>query len=98
LKLAILLTSGFESQDRRTALKIAEAALLAGHEVGVFLMEQGVYAAPFLATLSSQGASVVWCSHNAAQRGLPSSPGVREGSQFDWAAMAAEADRVLSFG
>lgn len=98
MRLAILLTSGFESQDKHTAYRVAEAALARGHQVELFLMEQGVYSAPYLAGLSSRGASVVWCSHNAQQRGLPEVPGVREGSQFDWAAMVAAGDRVVSFG
>ncbi len=98
MKLAILLTSGFEAQDRRTVVRLAEAALGLGHQVSLFLMADGVYCAPFVAGLSTKGALVVWCGHNARQRGLPGVPNVHDGSQYDWACMVAEADRVLSFG
>ncbi|MCL4533564.1 MAG: DsrE family protein [Bacteroidetes bacterium] len=98
MRLAILLTSGFESRDCHTVLRLAEASLGQGHAVSVFLMDDGVYSAPQLASLSERGALVVWCSHNAQQRGLAEPPGVQGGSQFEWAAMVAGADRVVSFG
>ncbi|MHB0869812.1 MAG: DsrE family protein [Chloroflexota bacterium] len=98
MRLAILLTSGFEAADKRTALRLSAAALAQGHQVSLFLMGDGVYCAPTFGDLAQRGAPVVWCSHNAQQRGLPAVPGVFEGSQFEWAAMVAEADRVVSFG
>ncbi len=98
MRVAILLSSGVESQDYHTVLRLAEAALGGGHQVSVFLMADGVYLAPRVAGLSDRGARIVWCSHNAQQRGLPRVQGVEEGSQFDWASMVAEADRVVSFG
>ncbi len=98
MRLALLLSSGVESQDCHTVLRLAEAILAGGNQVSIFLMADGVYLAPSIAGLSDRGARVVWCSHNAQQRGLSPVQGVEEGSQFDWASMVAEADRVVSFG
>ncbi|MGE5619181.1 MAG: DsrE family protein [Sphingomonadaceae bacterium] len=98
MTLAILLTSGFESADKHTALRLAEAALAQGHHVKLFLMGDGVYSASIFGNLAQKGASVVWCSHNAQQRGLLPVQGVSAGSQFEWAEMVAQADRVVSFG
>lgn len=98
MRLAILLASGFQSQDRRTVLRLAEAALTRGHHVSLFLMGDGVYCAPAIAGLARSGATLVWCDHNARERGLSEVPGVRAGSQYDWACMVAESDRALSFG
>ncbi len=98
VRLAILLSSGVDSQDCHTVLRLAEAALAGDNRVSLFLMDDGVYVARRIARLSDIGAQVVWCSHNAQQRGLSPVQGVVEGSQFDWASMVAEADRVVSFG
>jgi len=98
VKIAIQLLSGHDWEDARTVRKIAEAALALGHEVNIFLMDDGVYHSAAFAELANQGARLALCAHNAYQRGLPRVEGVLFGGQNDWAVMVAEADRVISFG
>ena len=43
MKIGILLTTSKEYEDAHTVLNIADAALKEGHEVGIFLMDDGVY-------------------------------------------------------
>ena len=55
MRLALLLSSGVESQDCHTVLRLAEAILATGNQVSIFLMADGVYLAPRVAELSHQG-------------------------------------------
>lgn len=98
MKLAILLTSGRGSENTRTVAKLTEAALRQGHEVGLFLMRDGVYNVEALAPLAEGGATLAVCAHNATQRNVPSQEECLWGSQYDWANMVQEVDRVLVFG
>lgn len=98
MKLAIQLTSRFGSEDVRTVRKLAEAALSQGHEVSLFLMEDGALHLPFFKGLLEHGVVVALCAHNAHLRGIFDSPGVLFGGQLDWAKTVNEADRVVSFG
>jgi sulfur relay (sulfurtransferase) complex TusBCD TusD component (DsrE family) len=98
MKLAIQLLTGLDSEDARTARKLAEAALTAGHEVSVFLMDDGVYHSEAFADLGQRGTNLALCAHNAHQRNLPRVEGVLFGGQNDWAEMVADADKVISFG
>ena len=98
MKLAIQLASGLESEDVRTVKKLAEAALAQGHQVSLFLMDDGIYAASSLQDLAPKGAAIALCATNALQRGLQPMEGVLFGGQNDWAAMVHDSDRVLHFG
>jgi len=98
LRIAIELLSGYEWEDARTVRKLAEAALAQGHQVDIFLMDDGVYQAAALADLAGKGANLAVCAHNCSQRTVERVEGVLWGSQYDWAETVAEADRVLVFG
>jgi sulfur relay (sulfurtransferase) complex TusBCD TusD component (DsrE family) len=97
MRLAILLTASYGAEDRRTALKIAHAALDQGHVVSLFLMDDGVFNAAEAADLIGENCEVVLCSYSATQRGLAKDERVLFGGQHDWARMVSQADRVISF-
>lgn len=102
-KLGIMLTTGVEDENTRTVQKLAEAALRQGHEVAIFLMDDGVFNIPALQRLAAQGAEVrgahlTICAYNAEQRGVGRVEGVVWGSQYDWAHIVHDADRVVVFG
>jgi len=104
-----LLTTSPERADARTVVRLAEAALQAGHRVELFLMDDGVYnvvagpkhpASGGFARLMDAGAAITVCATNTGPRGVTKEaalPGVRFGSQYDHAQMVARADRVLTF-
>ncbi len=98
MKLAIMLTTGTESENTFTVANLAEAAVSEGHEVGIFLMDDGVYSLRPLMSLLDKGMSITLCAHNALERGVGKVEGVLFGSQYDWSQMVDEADRVLAFG
>lgn len=98
MKLGIILTSGFGSQNLQTACRLTEAALEEGHQVALFLMDDGVYQLRSFGDLQEKGLEVSLCAHNAYQRGLEKVEGVLFGSQYDWAQTVNEADRVISLG
>lgn len=110
MKLGILLTTGIESRDAGTAAGIAEAALAQGHEVGWFVMGDGLYhlvSDPSnrlrgkLKSLLEAGTEIACCALNCEQRGICKErllPGVRWGSQYDHAILVNRSDRYLVFG
>lgn len=98
MKLAILLTTGVEAEDGYTVRQLSEAAVALGHEVDIFLMDDGVYQLPRLLALTQQGVRITMCSHNVHERGLARVEGVLFGGQPDWAEIVRDADRVISFG
>ncbi|MDP2935783.1 MAG: DsrE family protein [Dehalococcoidia bacterium] len=98
MKLAIILTAGFGSQNVHTARRLAEAALEEGHQVALFLMNDGVYQLSSFGDLQEKGLDLSLCAHNAYQRGLEKVDGVLFGSQYDWAQAVNEADRVVALG
>ena len=110
MKLGMLLTAGVASESARTALRLARAARTQGHDVELFLMDDGVYGvkrgkrtpvADEMASLIEGGAVVAWCALNAEQRGVTADeagPGVLFGSQYDLAMLIGSADRFMSFG
>jgi len=110
MKLGILLTTSPESQNSYTAVQIARAALAQGHQVSLFVMDDGIYnlryhpknpwAAEFMA-LIERGAQITLCASNAESRGLEKEEviaGVVLGSQYDHATIVNESDRFLVFG
>ena len=98
MNLGILLTTGMESENLHTARKLAEAALAEGHEVSLFLMDEAVYIQDRLLSLTEMGAQVVICGHNSQERALPRVEKVLFGSQYDWAEIVHNADRVIALG
>ena len=81
--------------DRALCVRLARAAVAAGHEVRVFLMHDGVEGD--LAALAETGADVVACGTNVVARAIRLPPSVGEGSQLDHAQLVRECDRVVSF-
>ncbi|MDP2727746.1 MAG: DsrE family protein [Dehalococcoidia bacterium] len=98
MKLGIILTTGFGSQNLHTAHRLAEAALEEGHQVSIFLMDDGVCQLRSFQDLQEKGLDLSLCAHNAYQRGLEKVEGVLFGSQYDWAQIVNESDRVVSLG
>lgn len=110
MRMGILLTTGVEAQDARTAVEIAESALAQGHEVRWFVMGDGLYhlvndpsnrLVGKLARLLEAGTQIVCCAFNCELRGIGKErllPGVRWGSQYDHAAVVNWSDRYLVFG
>jgi sulfur relay (sulfurtransferase) complex TusBCD TusD component (DsrE family) len=89
---------------------MARAALDLGHQVELFLMDDGVYnvldirenaVASQFADLQGQGATITLCGSNCDPRGVTKQntlPGVSLGSQYDHAQILHRADRFLVFG
>ncbi len=98
MKLAIQLTSGVESEDAHTVKKLAEAALRQGHEVNIFVMDDGVHNLHALKILIDRGAHIAVCAHNAHERSIVQVEGILFGGQPDWAEIVNQADRVVCFG
>lgn len=98
MRLALQLTSGPMSEDARTVRKIIEAALGQGHEVDLFLMDDGVYHLRSLEDLARAGLRLTVCAHNAYERGVGKVDYALFGGQNDWAEIVHDSQRVLSFG
>lgn len=110
MRLGILLTTSPEHQNSTTAIRVARAALELGHQVELFLMDDGVYSllnspenriAKEFASLQEQGATLTLCGSNCGPRGATKEtliPGVTVGSQYDHAQILHRADRFLVFG
>lgn len=96
--ICILVTSSPESENTRTLFKITEAAIAMGHQVQIFLMDDGVYHILYqnFSYLIAKGAEVTLCGHNAQERGLEKKTGITFGSQYDLAVMVAKADGFLA--
>ena len=112
MKFGILLTISKEHANTNTVLNIANAALKEGHEVSIFLMDDGVYnivktpekdelyVAGAFSDLIKQGVEIALCDQTARERGVSkenSIEGVVFGGQFDLAVLVNESDRFLSF-
>ncbi|HZX60319.1 MAG TPA: DsrE family protein [Candidatus Methylomirabilis sp.] len=110
MKLGILLTTSPEHQNSTTALCVGRAALELGHEVELFLMDDGVYnvldsrdnlVAGAFAALQAQGAAITLCGSTCDPRGVTKESavaGVVFGSQYDHAQILHRTDRFLVFG
>lgn len=98
MRLGMILTTGFGSQNLHTARRLAEAALEEGHQVSLFLMNDGVCHLRRFQDLQGKGLALSLCAHNAYQRGLEKVEGVLFGSQYDWAQIVNESDRVVCLG
>jgi len=112
MKIGVLLTTSKEHGNTNTVLDISGAALKDGHEVGIFLMDDGVYnivktsesdelyVADKFSDLIKQGVEIALCDQTARERGVNkenSIEGVVFGGQFDLAVLVNESDRFLAF-
>src|SRR3990170_5519705 len=110
MKIGFLLHKSPEHQDVHTVKRLAEGFADMGHDVSIFLMEDGVYnvvennsprklSAGF-DTLISKGVKIALCTYTAEIRGLKQPDlfdGVDFHSQYDLSKLVNECDRLLSF-
>lgn len=101
-RLGLLLCTAPEEGDLPVVEAAARAALAAGHEVGLFLMDAGVTCAqdPRLRALLDEGVDATACATDAEARGVSAAleaAGVRLGSQRDHARLLRDSDRFLAF-
>ena len=94
-----MLASDEEAAGADIVAGIARAAVARGHRVRLFLVGDGVRRVDLGVELAADGVEVSLCEADAAMRGLHKSGqrGVYFGSLYDWARLAEDADRVLSF-
>ncbi|MBW6517533.1 MAG: DsrE family protein [ANME-2 cluster archaeon] len=99
MKLGILLTTPPSHQNTRSVIQLSRAAREHGHDVGIFMMADGVYNILYqpLLDLVNNGVELSLCAHNATQRGLERVEGVLWGSQYDLAVLTDDSDRFLTF-
>lgn len=99
MKLGILLTTPPSYQNTHSVIEISKAARKKGHDVGIFMMSDGVYNIQYqpLMDLGRVGVDLSLCAHNASQRGLSRLEGLQWGSQFDLSVLVNESDRFLTF-
>ncbi len=93
-KLGILVNTDKYGDD---IVGVVKAARQAGHEVTIFMMDDGVLLAPELSKACSGDAQLSYCDHSAEPRGVKDVEGVTAGSQYQNAVMMHEADRVVVF-
>jgi len=108
MKLGMLLTTSQENQNSEIVLKLADASLIAGHKIELFLMDDGIYnvvtrnkISPKFVELMAKGASLALCGHTAEIRGVEKEDcleGVKYAGQYELACMVNEVDRFLTFG
>lgn len=110
MKIGFLLHKSPEHQDAHTVKRLAEAFVDAGHEVSIFLMEDGIFNAiinhshrglsPGFDKLLAKGVKIALCAHTAEIRGVSRDnflKGVDFHSQYDLSGLVNESDRFLSF-
>ena len=103
----------YSSERAFTALNFIHTALMEGHELKVFLFEDGIFLSkrgqdpgnfanplPWLETIIEEGAEVKFCGTCAKERGLTEEEiieGVRKGTMADFVGMVSSADRSVIF-
>jgi sulfur relay (sulfurtransferase) complex TusBCD TusD component (DsrE family) len=99
VNLAIMLASNRDAADEASVGGLARAALSRGHQVRLFLVGDGVHSLELAAVLAGEGVRASLCEADAAQRGIIKAghTGVFFGSLYDWAKLAEDADRIVSF-
>ena len=93
-KLGILLNSDKYRDDVVGVIKAAKAA---GHDVDVFMMDDGTLLAADVSSECSGEAQFAYCDHSAEPRGVKDVEGATAGSQYQNAVMMHEADQVVVF-
>lgn len=110
MKIGILLHKSPEHQDAQTVKRLAESFADSGHEVDIFLMEDGVFNAVInhspkglsagFDKLLSKGVKIALCTYTTEIRGLNRDnflKGIEFHSQYDLSKLVSECDRFLSF-
>ena len=93
-KLGILLNS---NKYRDDVIGIIKAAKAAGHDVSIFMMDDGTLLGSEVAAECSDDAEMAYCDHSAEPLGIKEIAGATKGSQYQNAVMAHEADKVVVF-
>lgn len=93
-KLGILVNS---DKYRDDVVGVIKAAKSAGHDVSVFMMDDGVLLADDLCGSIGEEAEYFYCDHSAEPRGVKDVAGAVAGSQYQNAVMMHEADKVVVF-
>ena len=93
-KLGILVNTNKYGED---VVGVVKAARAAGHEVSIFMMDDGTLLAAELAKACANDASLAYCDHNAEPRGVKDVEGATAGSQYQNAVMIHDADKVVVF-
>ena len=101
-RLAIVVSTAPDRGDLDRALALAQAAIAAGSDVGLFFMSDAVAGLParrdVLAGLAEAGAALTCCASSAAALHLGESEvATILGSQDDHAALVHHATRVVAF-
>ncbi|MDQ7082484.1 MAG: DsrE family protein [Aquificota bacterium] len=100
MKVLFVITSIPYAKDYNTVLNLVKKLREKDHEVVVFFSGNGVYylIRPEARELSELGARVLFCSHSAHQRGVPTDVGWAESSStYGLSQIIGEYDRVLVF-
>ena len=100
--LGILLTTSAKHEDAHTAIQLTRAALAQGRAVRIFVMCDGVYNLldERFQDVAKAGAQISACGQNAEQRyvdAIEDVPNLKWGSQYNFAQITAECDRVIAF-
>lgn len=111
MNVVFLLTLSPEHQDSYTVSQLSLACIREGHQVDVFVMDDGIYGVARRSSrhalvtgfdeVMAAGGRVTLCSVSAEMRDLSERDvleGVVFGSQYELAQMVSKADRFLSFG
>lgn len=82
---------------RDDVVGIVQAAKKAGHDVKIFLMDDGTLLTEYLCGEISGAAEVAYCDHSAEPRGVKDVEGATAGSQYQNAVMMHDSDKVVVF-
>ena len=106
-----LLTTSPEHQNSHTVFRLIAALLAAGHQVSLFLMDDGIYnivriesansPSAHLEKLMKAGLSVSLCTQSAETRGIfeaDALSGIGWFSQHELSRIVSKSDRFLAFG
>lgn len=93
-KLGILVNT---DKYRDDIVGIVQAAKEKGHDVSIFMMDDGTLLASDLCGDIGGDAELTYCDHSAEPRGVKDVEGATAGSQFQNAVMAHESDKVVVF-
>ncbi len=93
-KLGILVNT---DKYREDVIGVVKAAKAAGHEVTIFMMDDGTLLAPDLSSECGADATLAYCEHSAEPRGVKEVEGATAGSQYQNAVMMHDADKVMVF-
>lgn len=92
--LGILVNSDKYQED---IVGLVQAAKKAGHDVKIFMMDDGTLLAEPVCGDVGTDAEVAYCDHSAEPRGVKDVAGATAGSQYQNAVMMHDSDKVVVF-